>query len=295
VDHGTRRWSRIGSLCRLLREPQGFPAYGLSLLCSHTCATETHPACPRSYPQGRRAWPQPLCATPACTRCSSAALSACCDATRVGLPPPPAERSRSTGPWLARAWPIVSCTHALAETSRASCRSCAKSHSPPLPSRKMKPARTGAISTATWRASARTPTSTLMPSRNPTATVRIRPQSPHCSSSHTARDLPAHRPGRGLSSPSWDTAMRCTPSSRAPLQRCQSRTRTPTRRRPAHRHLVPRAAHAPVQLPRAPLQRAAAARARPAPAPVLSSAPALRLRCLELRPCSRRPSRSPPP
>jgi hypothetical protein len=54
------------------------------------------------------------------------------------------------------------------------------SHSPPLPPRKPKPARTGAISTATRRASARTPASTLTPSRNPTAPVRIRLQPPPC-------------------------------------------------------------------------------------------------------------------
>jgi hypothetical protein len=46
--------------------------------------------------------------------------------------------------------------------------------------------------------------------RGSTALVRIRPQPPHCSSSHTTRDLPAHQLGRGLSSPSGDTAMRCT-------------------------------------------------------------------------------------
>jgi hypothetical protein len=80
------------------------------------------------------------------------------------------------------------------------------------------------------------------PRAAPAAPLRIRPQPPHCSSSRTARNLPAHRPGRGLSSPSGDTTMRCTPPPRAPLQRRQSRTRTrtPARRRPAR--------HRPAQL-----------------------------------------------
>jgi hypothetical protein len=43
--------------------------------------------------------------------------------------------------------------------------------------------------------------------------VRIRSQPPRCSSSRTARDFPAHRPGHGLSASSGDTAMRYTPSS----------------------------------------------------------------------------------
>jgi hypothetical protein len=92
--YGRKRWSRIGSLCRLLREPQDPPVHGLNFLCSRRCTAETHPACPRSYPQDRRAWAQPLCDTLARTRCSSATLSACYDAFWVGLPPPPAERPR---------------------------------------------------------------------------------------------------------------------------------------------------------------------------------------------------------
>jgi hypothetical protein len=46
--------------------------------------------------QGRRTWLQLLCVTLARTRCSSAAFSASCDAIRIGLPPPRAERFRST-------------------------------------------------------------------------------------------------------------------------------------------------------------------------------------------------------
>jgi hypothetical protein len=53
--HGRRRWSRVGSLCRLLRELQGPPTHGLSLLCSRACAAEAQPACLHSHPQGRRA------------------------------------------------------------------------------------------------------------------------------------------------------------------------------------------------------------------------------------------------
>jgi hypothetical protein len=56
VDHGTRRWSRTGSLCQLLREPQSFPAHRLSLLRSRACAAETRSAHPRSLLQDRHAW-----------------------------------------------------------------------------------------------------------------------------------------------------------------------------------------------------------------------------------------------
>jgi hypothetical protein len=45
-----------GSLCQLLREPQGPPAHGLNFLCSRTCATETRPAHSRSLLQDRCAW-----------------------------------------------------------------------------------------------------------------------------------------------------------------------------------------------------------------------------------------------
>jgi hypothetical protein len=69
---------RIGSLRRLLREPQGHPAHGLSLLCSRACAAETRSAHPRSLLQDHRAWSHLLRATPARTKSSSAALSACC-------------------------------------------------------------------------------------------------------------------------------------------------------------------------------------------------------------------------
>jgi hypothetical protein len=51
---GTRRWSRIGSLCQLLCEPQGFPAHRLSLHCSRACAAETQSVHPRSPLQDRR-------------------------------------------------------------------------------------------------------------------------------------------------------------------------------------------------------------------------------------------------
>jgi hypothetical protein len=45
---GTRRLSRIGSLCQILHEPQGPPAHGLSLHCPCACAAETRSAHPRS-------------------------------------------------------------------------------------------------------------------------------------------------------------------------------------------------------------------------------------------------------
>jgi hypothetical protein len=65
VDQGTRRWSRIGSLCHLLREPQGFLAHGLNLHCSCACAVETRSAHLRSLLQDRRAWLHFRCATSA--------------------------------------------------------------------------------------------------------------------------------------------------------------------------------------------------------------------------------------
>jgi hypothetical protein len=63
--HGTRRWSRIGSLCHLLREPQGFPAHRLSLHCLRACAVETRSAHSRSLLQDRRAWSHLRCAASA--------------------------------------------------------------------------------------------------------------------------------------------------------------------------------------------------------------------------------------
>jgi hypothetical protein len=84
--------------------------------------------------QGRRTWLQLLCVTLARTRCSSAAFPASCDAIRIGLPPPQAERFRST---LADALVQFSPDHRLR---------LAALHSPLLPSREPKPARTGAIS-----------------------------------------------------------------------------------------------------------------------------------------------------
>jgi hypothetical protein len=65
VDHGTRRWSRMGSLYRLLREPQGPPAHGLNLHCSHACAAETWPAHSHSFLQDRRVWLHLRCAASA--------------------------------------------------------------------------------------------------------------------------------------------------------------------------------------------------------------------------------------
>jgi hypothetical protein len=62
--YGTRRWSRIGSLCHLLREPHGFPVHGLSLLCSRVCAAEIGSAHPRSLLQDRRARSHLLRAVP---------------------------------------------------------------------------------------------------------------------------------------------------------------------------------------------------------------------------------------
>jgi hypothetical protein len=63
-SYGTRRWSRIGSLCQLLREPQGSLAHGLSLHCSCTCAAETRSTHPRSLLQDRHAWSHLLRAVP---------------------------------------------------------------------------------------------------------------------------------------------------------------------------------------------------------------------------------------
>jgi hypothetical protein len=139
----TRRWSRISSLCRFLREPQGFPTYGPNLLCSRTCAAEAWPAHPRSLLHDRRARLHLRCTTsvlflhqrpPICLHvvscpalvcenepnrplakhfrshsrthrfsfartsrsCNFAFRSTCCDAIWFDLPPPLAERFRST-------------------------------------------------------------------------------------------------------------------------------------------------------------------------------------------------------
>jgi hypothetical protein len=83
---------------------------------------------------GRRTWLQLLCVTLARTRCSSAAFSASCDAIRIGLPPPRAERFRST------------LADALAQFSPDLRLHLAVPHSPPLSPREPKSARTGAIS-----------------------------------------------------------------------------------------------------------------------------------------------------
>jgi hypothetical protein len=100
--YGRRQWSRIGSLCQLLREPQGFPAHGLSLLCSRACAAETRSAHPRSLLQDRHAWSHLLRAVPVLLShhwpltCSRVA---CCLARALacGIEPsrPPVEHSRS--------------------------------------------------------------------------------------------------------------------------------------------------------------------------------------------------------
>jgi hypothetical protein len=48
VDHGVRRWSEMGSLCQIFREPQDSPTHGLSLHCPCVCAAETRSAHPHS-------------------------------------------------------------------------------------------------------------------------------------------------------------------------------------------------------------------------------------------------------
>jgi hypothetical protein len=62
--YGTRRWSQIGSLCQLLREPQGSLAHRLSLHSSCACAAETRSTHPRSLLQDRHAWSHLLRAVP---------------------------------------------------------------------------------------------------------------------------------------------------------------------------------------------------------------------------------------
>jgi hypothetical protein len=71
VDHRTRRWSRMGSLCQLLHEPQGFPAHGLSLHCSCACCRNTV-GTPAQPPAG----PSRLIASPMHCFCSAPASSA---------------------------------------------------------------------------------------------------------------------------------------------------------------------------------------------------------------------------
>jgi hypothetical protein len=121
-------------LCRLLREPQGSPAHGLSLLCSRACAAETRPAHPRILLQDRCAWSHLLCSAPALllhqrTRrsnfartsgsCNFAVCSTCCDAIRAGLPPSPVLRCASNprrvtpAPGSARVRPPRAVAHLL--------------------------------------------------------------------------------------------------------------------------------------------------------------------------------------
>jgi hypothetical protein len=90
---GTRRQSRIDSLCQIQREPQGPPTHGLSLYCPCVCAAETRSAHPHSYSfRIRRA-------------ITAAFVSPLLLPTRhATLPPPPSRR-----PWSAciRAVPFV--------------------------------------------------------------------------------------------------------------------------------------------------------------------------------------------
>jgi hypothetical protein len=83
-------------LCQLLREPQGFPAHELSLLCPCTCAAKAWPAHPRSFLQDRRAWSHLRCAAsallphqwpPACTRVVGCLAYACACGNKPSWPP----------------------------------------------------------------------------------------------------------------------------------------------------------------------------------------------------------------
>jgi hypothetical protein len=247
VDHGTRRWSRIGSLCRLLREPQGSLAHGLNFLCPCTCTAETHPACPCSYPQGRRAWPQPLCATsvllphqrpPACSRvvCCLAHALAC------GIEPSrPLTKhfrshsrtrrfnsARTSGSYNSAALsiccdairtglpppPVLRCAsnpRRVAPAPTASCRYIASPSDSPRHNRHLC-LREGRGLPASGPclplpSPRRPPTSST---RGLAAPVRNRPQPSHCSSSRTARDFPAHRhPARHATAPPLCASSSC--------------------------------------------------------------------------------------
>jgi hypothetical protein len=63
--YGRSRQGRIGSLRRLLCEPQGPPVHGISLHCSCACAAETRSAHLRSLLQDRCAWLHLRCAASA--------------------------------------------------------------------------------------------------------------------------------------------------------------------------------------------------------------------------------------
>jgi hypothetical protein len=116
------RQGRIGSLCRLLREPQGPPVHGLSLLCSRASAAlappeprppprrprplrppavvcAAAPPAPRVPPAPRRAstaHPTPYAAPARLTRAASRAEPPCLLQPPPPLgPPAPARRSRS--------------------------------------------------------------------------------------------------------------------------------------------------------------------------------------------------------
>jgi hypothetical protein len=121
--------------------------------------------------------------------CNSVVLSICCDAIRTGLPLPPVLHCASN-------------PHRVAPVPTASCRYVASPSDSPRHNRHLC-LREGRGLPASGPClpppSPRWPPTSSM--RGSTAPVRICPQPLHCSSSRTARDLPAHQLGRGLSSP----------------------------------------------------------------------------------------------
>jgi hypothetical protein len=78
---GAKRWSRMGSLYRLLREPQDFPAHELS-----RPPVERF----RSHSRTRR-----FSSARSSGSCNFTVPSTCCDALRFDLPPPPVLRCTS--------------------------------------------------------------------------------------------------------------------------------------------------------------------------------------------------------
>jgi hypothetical protein len=85
VDHGVTRWSEMGSLCQIFREPQDSPTHGLSLHCPCVCAAETRSAHPHSCSFRNR-------------RAKTAAFVSplLLPIRHVTLPPPPSRRPGST-------------------------------------------------------------------------------------------------------------------------------------------------------------------------------------------------------
>jgi hypothetical protein len=189
VDHGTRRWSRMGSLYQLLREPQGFPAHELS-----------RPPVKRFRSHSRACR---FSSARTSGSCNFAALSTCCDAIQFDPPPPPVLRCTSK-----RCFRLILRMGEWSSSCLAAPHLLRARHARPLPS-----FRGFSFRFATPYSHLRLREDRGLPVLGPCLPLPF-PRRPLMSITH---DPPAHQLGRGLSSPSGDTAMRYTLSSCTPL------------------------------------------------------------------------------